>query len=67
MVAGSSRPLMDAYKIAHAELINWLVTDYGFERWEALQILTQVGTCRIGNVVDPNYTVVAKFPKRYLP
>jgi hypothetical protein len=25
-----------------------------------------VGTMRIGNVVDPNYTVVAKFPKKYL-
>lgn len=67
MVAGSSRPLMEAFKIAHVELIDWLVTDYGFERWEALQVLTQVGTCRIGNVVDPNYTVVAKFPKEYLP
>jgi len=22
---------------------------------------------RIGNVVDPKYTVVAKFPKKYLP
>jgi len=67
MVAGSSRPLMEAWKIAHVELIDWLVADYGFERWEALQVLTQVGTCRIGNVVDPNYTVVAKFPKKYLP
>jgi len=66
MVAGSSRPLMDAFKIAHVELIDWLVTDYGFERWEALQALTQVGTSRIGNVVDPNYTVVAKFPRKYL-
>jgi hypothetical protein len=27
---------------------------------------SQVGTMRIGNVVDPCYTVVAKFPKRYL-
>lgn len=67
MVAGSSRPLMEAFKIAHLELINWLMSDYGFERGEAIQILTQVGTCRIGNVVDPNYTVVAKFPKMYLP
>jgi len=22
---------------------------------------------RVGNVVDPNYTIVAKFPKKYLP
>ncbi|RJS85310.1 hypothetical protein CW702_01315 [Candidatus Bathyarchaeota archaeon] len=66
MVAGSSRPLMEAYKIAHVELLSWLVNDYGFDKWEAIQVLSQVGTCRIGNVVDPNYTVVAKFPKKYL-
>ncbi len=67
MVAGSSKPLMEALKIAHIELNNWLVTDYGFDRWEAFQILSQVDTCRVGNVCDPNYTVVAKFPKKYLP
>lgn len=67
MVVGSSRPLMVAYKIAHKELIDWMVDDYGFDRWEALQLLSQVGRCRIGNVVDPNYSVVAKFPKKYLP
>lgn len=67
MVAGSSRPLMEAFKIAHYELLNWLVTDYGFQRWEGLQLLSQVGRCRVGNVVDPRYTVVAKFPKKYLP
>jgi amidase len=66
IVAGSSKPLMEAYKIAHYELIHWLVSTYGFEFGEALQIVTQIGTCRIGNVVDPNYTVVAKFPKQYL-
>lgn len=67
MVAGSTRPLIDAFRIAHVELIDWLVQDYGFERLEALQVVTQVGTARIGNVVDPNYTIVAKFPKKYLP
>jgi len=67
MVAGSSKPLMEAFKIAHVEMTNWLVADYGFEKWEAFQLLSQVGTCRIGNVCDPNYTVVAKFPKKYLP
>jgi len=67
MVAGSARPLMDAVRIAHVELIKWLVADYGFDKWEAIQVLSQVGIIRIGNVVDPNYTVVAKFPKIYLP
>jgi len=67
MVAGSVRPLIDAFRIAHVEMVKWLESDYGFERWEALQILSQVGSARVANVVDPNYTVMAKFPKRYLP
>lgn len=67
MVAASTRPVIDAFRSAHVELINWLVSDYGFDRWEALQLVSQVGTSRIGNVVDPKYTVVAKFPKKYLP
>lgn len=67
MVAGSVRPLMDAYRIAHVEMIHWLEDEYGFDRWEALQLFSQVGTARIANVVDPNFTVMAKFPKKYLP
>lgn len=67
MVAGSARPLMDAVRIANVELIKWLVADYGFDKWEAIQVLSQVGSMRVGNVVDPNYTVVAKFPKKHLP
>jgi acetamidase/formamidase len=66
MTTGSVRPLMDAFRIAHVELVNWLVSDYGFDRWDALQLVSQLGTCRVGNVVDPNYTVVARFPKKHL-
>jgi acetamidase/formamidase len=67
MVAGSARPLVDAFRIAQVELIDWLVADYGFERMDAYQVVSQGGHSRIANVVDPNYTVVAKFPKRLLP
>jgi acetamidase/formamidase len=67
MVAGSVRPLVDAFRIAQVELIEWLVEDYGFDRLDAYQIVSQGGHTRIANVVDPNYTVVAKFPKRLLP
>ena len=31
MVAGSIRPLVDAFRIAQVELIEWLVDEYGFE------------------------------------
>ena len=67
MVAGSIRPLVDAFRIAQVELIQWLVDDYGFDKMEAYQVVSQAGVSRIANVVDPNYTVVAKFPKSALP
>ena len=67
MVAGSVRPLVDAFRIAQVELIEWLVEDYGFDRMDAYQVVSQAGHSRIANVVDPNYTVMAKFPKKLLP
>jgi amidase len=66
MVAGSIRPLMDALRIAYVELIEWLVADYGFDKMDAYQVASQAGVVRVANVVDPNYTVIAKFPKRLL-
>jgi amidase len=67
MVAGSARPLMDAFRIAHVELIEWLESDWGFDRWDAYMLLGQLAESSIANVVDPQYTIVAKFPKKYLP
>ena len=67
MVAGSVRPLIDAFRLAHVELIEWLQEDYGFGRWDAYQLVSQVVESTVANIVDPNYTVVAKFPKRFLP
>jgi acetamidase/formamidase len=67
MVAGSVRPLIDALRIAYVELIDWLVTEYGFDKMDAYQVASQAGVVRVANVVDPNYTVIAKFPKALLP
>jgi amidase len=67
MVAGSGRPLIDAFRLAHIELVEWLEEDYGFGRWDAYQLLGQLSESSVANIVDPNYTVVAKFPKKYLP
>jgi acetamidase/formamidase len=67
MVAGSARPLSDALRISFVELIKWLVDDYGFAKADAYQLTSQVATVRVANMVDPIYTVVAKFPKRHLP
>ncbi len=67
MVAGSVRPLTDAMRIAYVELIEWMVADYGFDKMDAFQLASQLGEVRVANIVDPNYTVVAKFPKKFLP
>jgi len=67
MVAGSARPLSDALRIAFVELIGWLVDDYGFSKPDAYQVVSQLAAVRVANMVDPLYTVVAKFPKRHLP
>jgi amidase len=66
MVAGSGRPLIDAFRIAHVELIEWM-QEYGFGKWDAYALLGQLAENTVANIVDPAYTVVAKFPKRYLP
>ena len=34
---------------------------------DAYQLVSQAARTPIAGVVDPNYTVLAKFPKRYLP
>ncbi|MGH7700793.1 MAG: acetamidase/formamidase family protein [Gemmatimonadales bacterium] len=67
MVAGSGRPLIDAFRLAHVELVEWLVEEYGFGKWDAYQLLGELAESTVANIVDPAYTVVAKFPKRYLP
>lgn len=66
MSIGSTRPMEDAAKIAYMDLISWMEKDYGFDRYEAYFILTQVGQVRLGNMVDPNYTIGASIKTRYL-
>jgi acetamidase/formamidase len=66
MAIGSARPLEDATRIAYRELILWLEKDYGFDRWDAYMMLSQCGRVRLGNFVDPKYSVGAAILKKYL-
>jgi len=66
MVAGSGRPLIDAFRLAHVELIEWMVEEYGFDKLDAYALLGQVAESTVANIVDPAYTVIAKVKKRYL-
>ncbi len=67
MTIGSARPMEDAARIAYRELIRWMVAEYGFEELDAYMLLTQAGRVRLGNMVDPKYTLGASVLKKYLP
>lgn len=66
MTIGSARPLEDAARIAYRELTRWMASDYRFDELEAYMLLTQCGKLRLGNMVDPKYTVGASVSKEYL-
>jgi amidase len=66
MSIGSARPLEDATRIAYRDLILWMEADYGYDRWDAYMMLSQCGRVRLGNFVDPKYTVGAAIRKTYL-
>jgi acetamidase/formamidase len=63
MTIGASRPLEDAARIAYRELIRWMVAELGFDELDAYMLLTQAGRVRLGNMVDPKYTIGASIAK----
>jgi amidase len=67
MSTGSARPLEDAFRIAQHDLVTWVGEECGLDPLDAYQLVTQACESPIANVCDPNYTVVAKIRKRYLP
>ena len=66
MSIGASRPLEDAARMAYRDLIRWMAADYGFEEIDAYMLLTQCGRVRLGNMVDPKYTMGASIKKSFL-
>jgi acetamidase/formamidase len=66
MSVGSARPMEDAARMAYRDLIRWMVEDYGFEESEAYFLCTQAGKMRVGNMVDPKYTLGASMLKSWL-
>jgi hypothetical protein len=56
----------DAARIAYRELVRWMASDYGFGQIDAYMLLTQTGRVRLGNMVDPKYTLGASILKTLL-
>jgi amidase len=62
MSTGSARPLEDAYRISQHDLVGWTAELLDLDPLDALQLVSQAGLAPAGNVVDTNYTMVAKLP-----
>lgn len=67
MTLGSARPLGEALQHANSELQRWLMADYGYTERGAQLLMGQAAELEIANVVDPNFTAVAKIRKSLLP
>jgi acetamidase/formamidase len=66
MSTGSVKPLEDAFRVSQHDLISWTGALTGLDQLDALQLVSQAGLAPAGNVVDTNYTMVAKLPTAVL-
>lgn len=66
MFIGSARPLEYAARIAYRELVRWLAAQTGQREADAYMPLTMCGKVRLGNMVDPKYSVGAAVAKKYV-
>lgn len=67
MALGVYRPLDDALRIAFTQLVDWIHTDYGLSELDAYELLSKTATIHLTEMVDPNYVVIAKINKKFLP
>jgi acetamidase/formamidase len=67
IVVGSSRPLEDAWRASQVGMVTWLSELYGLDKLDAYQLLSQTSLAPLANVVDANYSALAKVPKALLP
>lgn len=67
ITTGSARPLEDAFRIAHSEMVTWVAAETGLSVLDAYQLVSQAVLSPVANVVDTAYTMTAKLPKTMLP
>jgi amidase len=67
MTAGITRPLEDATRIAYTELIKWIHDDYGISQLDLYELMSVAGEIRVSEIVNPEYVVIARINKKYLP
>jgi acetamidase/formamidase len=67
MAVGIYRPLDDALRIAFTQLVGWMHDDYGMSEMDAYELLSKTARIHLDEMVDPNYVVVARIDRRFLP
>jgi acetamidase/formamidase len=67
IAAMEGNDLTHCARAAYRDLLQRLVRFYGFTAGEAYQVLGQVGRLRVGNMIDPFYSVLASIDRRFLP
>src|SRR5579862_351139 len=67
MAAGIYRPLDDALRIAFTELVGWMHDEYGLSEMDSYELLSKTAEIHLAEMVDPNYVVIAKIHKKFLP
>ena len=58
--------LSSCARAAYTDLVERLHRGHGFSRADAYQLLGQAGRLRVGNMIDPFYSVLATIERRYL-
>ncbi len=62
-VIGAARPVEDACRIAVAGLVRWVMHITGLSMMDAHQLVSQCCRLRIGNLVNPSFTVLCSIDK----
>ena len=67
ITTGSTKPLEDAFRISQVQMVHWVAELTGLSVMDSYQFVAQAAQSPVANVVDTNYTMVAKIKKSYLP
>lgn len=66
-VVGCARPVDDAARIAVAGLVRWVASRAELSVMDAHQLVSQTCRLRIGNLVNPAFSVLCSIAKQHLP
>lgn len=66
MTVGSAKPLEDAFRIAHTEMVHWITDALSLSTMDSYQLVSQIAESPVANVCDTVYTMVCKVRRDFL-